>query len=310
MSRFCVVALFCVGARATAAFTFPHSSLRSTAFRTSAVRTRHIRTVVNIAHMSSSCGRDKLQDRDVLAGYDEQQVQMMSEAVILVDEHDHVIGQESKVNSHLVSYGPKLHRAFSLFLFNGQGKLLMQKRADSKVTFPGHWTNTCCSHPLHTTGELGTDVNDAITGTMRAVVRKLEQELGVPVAQIPLGELQYVTKIHYLANSDPQWGEHEIDYIFIAQVDVSLDENPNEVSSTRYVDQEELEQMFEQYKLGEIQMTPWCVHIMEQFLFGWWDQLLKQGPKAISPDDQIHRMGSCKRDAEFHGMIAPLPTSL
>ena len=47
-----------------------------------------------------------------------------------------------------------LHRAFSVFLFNSEGKLLLQKRSDTKITFPGYWTNTCCSHPLSTEEEL------------------------------------------------------------------------------------------------------------------------------------------------------------
>lgn len=47
-----------------------------------------------------------------------------------------------------------LHRAFSVFLFNSEGKLLLQKRSDTKITFPGYWTNTCCSHPLYNDDEL------------------------------------------------------------------------------------------------------------------------------------------------------------
>ena len=74
-----------------------------------------------------------------------------SEQCILVDENDHEVGQASKRLCHLVD--PKsgispLHRAFSLFIFNQNNELLMQQRSDTKITFPGRWTNTCCSHPL------------------------------------------------------------------------------------------------------------------------------------------------------------------
>lgn len=61
----------------------------------------------------------------------------MKEGCIAVDENDQVIGKLSKMDCHLMQNGPPLHRAFSLFLFNSKNELLMQKRADSKITFPG-----------------------------------------------------------------------------------------------------------------------------------------------------------------------------
>ena len=76
---------------------------------------------------------------------------LLNEQCILVDENDHELGQASKRLCHLVD--PKsgiapLHRAFSLFIFNQNNELLMQQRSNTKITFPGRWTNTCCSHPL------------------------------------------------------------------------------------------------------------------------------------------------------------------
>ena len=76
---------------------------------------------------------------------------LLSEQCILVDENDQEIGQASKRLCHLLD--PKtdkspLHRAFSLFIFNQSNELLLQQRSDTKITFPGRWTNTCCSHPL------------------------------------------------------------------------------------------------------------------------------------------------------------------
>src|SRR5271156_3084833 len=79
-----------------------------------------------------------------------------------------------------------LHRAFSLFLFNPQTKkLLMQQRATEKITFPDQWTNTCCSHPLHTTSELGYDLPSGIAGEECSAQRKLDHELGIKDVQVP-----------------------------------------------------------------------------------------------------------------------------
>lgn len=77
---------------------------------------------------------------------------MKKDECILVDEKDNVTGSGSKYSAHTFNdKQPRglLHRAFSIFLFNEQNQLLLQQRANSKITFPGVWTNTCCSHQLH-----------------------------------------------------------------------------------------------------------------------------------------------------------------
>lgn len=100
-----------------------------------------------------------------------------------------------------------LHRAFSVFLFHpSTGKLLMQKRASEKITFPDMWTNTCCSHPLAVKQEM---IEEGTLGVRRAAQRKLHHELGIPNAQVPLDGFVYITRIHYLAPSSGIWGEHE-----------------------------------------------------------------------------------------------------
>lgn len=152
-----------------------------------------------------------------------------------------------------------LHRAFSVFLFDPQTKkLLLQQRATEKITFPDQWTNTCCSHPLHTTSELGFDLPTSIAGVKRAAQRKLDHELGIKVEQVPTENMKFLTRIHYLSPSGQGiWGEHEsmvlklsllilVDYIIIILADVDLDVNPNEVRDTRYVSPEELKEMFKQ----------------------------------------------------------------
>lgn len=93
-----------------------------------------------------------------------------------------------------------LHRAFSLFLFNEYGDLLLQRRALHKHTFPGLWSNTLCSHPLQ--GET----------LPRAVVRKMRQELNLEIE-----EPKAWRRIIYAANCpfSPDWGEHERTASFI-----------------------------------------------------------------------------------------------
>ena len=102
-----------------------------------------------------------------------------------------------------------LHRAFSVFLFDSQNRLLLQQRATEKITFPDMWTNTCCSHPLGIPGETGTTLEESVQGVRRAAVRKLDQELGIQVSQVPIDDFKFLTRIHYKAPSDGKWGEHE-----------------------------------------------------------------------------------------------------
>ena len=125
------------------------------------------------------------------------------DTVILVSPDDKVIGSSSKVTSHTFSKSTprgQLHRAFSVFLFDSSGRLLLQKRASSKITFPDVWTNTCCSHPLHglTPSEVdGPSDLPSVPGVKNAAVRKLSQELGVPIGQISKSRLKFLTRLHY-----------------------------------------------------------------------------------------------------------------
>lgn len=77
---------------------------------------------------------------------------MEKDTCVLVDPRDNILGSASKADAHLFNSNQpngRLHRAFSVFLFDSQKRLLLQRRADSKITFPGVWTNTCCSHQLY-----------------------------------------------------------------------------------------------------------------------------------------------------------------
>lgn len=87
---------------------------------------------------------------------------MATDQCITVNEADEVLGHASKYDVHRFNDSqPRgvLHRAFSVFLFNEDNKLLLQQRAAGKITFPNVWTNTCCSHPLF--GQLNDEVDDA-----------------------------------------------------------------------------------------------------------------------------------------------------
>ncbi|KAH0558500.1 isopentenyl-diphosphate delta-isomerase idi1 [Trichoglossum hirsutum] len=223
-----------------------------------------------------------------LEGYDEEQVRLMDEVCIVLDENDNPIGSASKKVCHLMDNIDRglLHRAFSVFLFDSENRLLLQQRADEKITFPGMWTNTCCSHPLGIPGETGAEIDAAVQGVRRAAQRKLNHELGIKPAQVPLEKFDFLTRIHYKAPSDGKWGEHEIDYILFIKADVSLDVNPNEVKDTRYVNAEELRAMFKNDKLA---FTPWFKLICKSMLFEWWEHL-DEGLDRYKEQTQIIRM--------------------
>uniref|UniRef100_A0A8V5FKU1 isopentenyl-diphosphate Delta-isomerase n=2 Tax=Melopsittacus undulatus TaxID=13146 RepID=A0A8V5FKU1_MELUD len=218
---------------------------------------------------------------------DEQQVQLLAEMCILIDENDNKIGADTKKNCHLNENIDKglLHRAFSVFLFNTENKLLLQQRSSAKITFPDCFTNTCCSHPLSHPLEL--EENNAI-GVRRAAQRRLKAELGIPMEQVTPEEIQYLTRIHYKAKSDGIWGEHEIDYILFVQKDVTLNPDPNEIQSHCYVTQKELKQLLDKASRDEVKITPWFKLIAETFLFKWWDNL--HNLNKFIDHEKIHRM--------------------
>ena len=219
--------------------------------------------------------------RAELQGYDAEQIEMMEENCILVDKEDNIIGKDSKVNCHLGE--GKLHRAFSVLLFNNSGDLLIQKRAREKITFPSIWANSCCSHPLHIETEL-----DGIYGAKVAAKRKMEQELGINSQEIDLDDLHYITKMRYKARADEKWIEYEIDYIFVIKCDVDINPNTIEIEDTKYVNPNELESVFqdEDAKIG-----PWFRLIKENFLDGIWKSL--DNLENVS-DKKLHHMGECQ----------------
>ncbi|KAK0083832.1 hypothetical protein PV325_008152 [Microctonus aethiopoides] len=196
----------------------------------------------------------------------------LEEQCILVDESDKPIGHASKRNCHKINDNKDipLHRAFSVFLFDGKGNLLLQKRSASKITFPGYYTNTCCSHPLiEVSGE--SEERDAL-GVRRAARRRLAYELGIPTNEIELDEFFYLTRIHYQASGhDDIWGEHEIDYVlFLQKNNVTLDPNMDEVSEIKWVSKSKINEFVSKCNSP---LTPWFELILNHKLSLWWDNL-------------------------------------
>ena len=217
---------------------------------------------------------------EVLAGSDSIQESLMAEAVIQVTENDEVVGPISKLDSH---HGDgKYHRAFSVMLFDSSGRLLLQRRASHKITFPDVWANSCCSHPLHSEEEM--ELKNAL-GVKRAAVRKLEQVLGIHPSQVPIDKFDFVTKMRYQARQDEDWIEREIDHCLVIHADVDVNPNPNEVSEIKWVSQADLEEMLVAED-DENVIAPWFRCIAARIMNDdWWR------PGCVSADELIHDMG-------------------
>ncbi len=135
------------------------------------------------------------------------------ELLILVNNDDQPIGSMEKMTVHKLG---KLHRAFSIFIFNTKGELLLQQRATDKYHSAGLWSNTCCSHP-----KFGEEMNEALA-------RRLQEEMGLQC------ELEFLFKFIYRADFPDGITEHEMDYVFIGFSDDLPEINPEEVNSWRY----------------------------------------------------------------------------
>ena len=218
---------------------------------------------------------------------DSAQIDLMSEAIIAVDESDNEIGEISKVEAHHSS--GRLHRAFSVLLFDSNNRLLLQKRASHKVTFPNVWANSCCSHPLYSESER--ELTDAL-GVKRAAVRKLNQELGISEDQVPLSDFNFITKMTYSSRMDEDWIEREIDHILIIKADVDVNFNENEVSEVKWVSQEELEELLVAEVEGDGEIAPWFRCIASRLMTDEWWQAVGESEKISQiSDDKIHDMG-------------------
>lgn len=131
------------------------------------------------------------------------------EEVILVNEFDSPLGVMEKMEAHRKAL---LHRAFSIFIFNGKGEMLLQQRSSQKYHSAGLWTNACCSHPRP-----GED-------TLDAAVRRLKEELGF------ITPLQKIFDFTYRSEFGNGLTEFEFDHVFIGRYDDPVFPNQEEVS--------------------------------------------------------------------------------
>lgn len=142
----------------------------------------------------------------------------MDKEIILVDLNDNIEGYTSKIEAHRTG---ALHRAFSVFLYNGN-RLLIQQRARDKYHSAGLWANACCSHPRK--GE-----------TLEAAVsRRLMEEAGIKCA------VEEVFSFVYKHQFSGQLYEHEYDHVFLGEYDGEYVINPYEVQDFKWIELDEL----------------------------------------------------------------------
>ena len=212
---------------------------------------------------------------ELLESYDVMQAAMMEESCIQVDSSDNIIGPISKFIAHRGN--GVLHRAFSVLLFNEDNQLLIQKRSNDKITFPGFWANTCCSHPLFVENEL--DSNSS-RGVGNAAIRKLSQELGINTDKINADEFNLMGRFEYTSKSEGGWIEKEIDYVIGIHANVDIKLNVNEVSEYKWVSKEDLND----FCSSDVNLiAPWFLAIKELYLDKFWpeNKLDYQIPKSI-----------------------------
>tara|TARA_B100000686_G_scaffold353282_1_gene458270 strand:- start:3434 stop:5122 length:1689 start_codon:yes stop_codon:yes gene_type:complete len=175
-------------------------------------------------------------DMDSLENHDAAQSLMMKEMCLLVDEKDNVVGTMSKLGCHK-GLGER-HRAFSVLIFDTEGRLLIQKRASEKITFPGVWANSCCSHPLDLVDEVGGE-----EGAINAAKRKLEQELGISRETTDSWDFHHIGLMEYSCRWSEEWIEREIDHILVVISDTEVNQNENEISDVIWADGANIERM-------------------------------------------------------------------
>ncbi|KMQ67474.1 isopentenyl-diphosphate delta-isomerase [Chryseobacterium sp. FH2] len=165
----------------------------------------------------------------------------MEEFVVLVNPQDEILGLMEKQQAHINGL---LHRAFSVFLFNNKGEMLLQKRANEKYHSPLKWTNAVCSHPK--TGET----------YIEGAKRRIKEELGI--------ETELSEKFNFIYKADVGGGlwEHELDHVFVGNYEGHFNLNKDEVEEIKYISMEDLDK--------EISETPenfteWFKIILEEY---------------------------------------------
>jgi isopentenyl-diphosphate delta-isomerase len=158
------------------------------------------------------------------------------EPLILVDSEDRVVGHETKINAHLGD--GILHRAFSIFLFSDDDKVLLQQRSGEKPLWPLFWSNSCCSHPRR-----GENLD-------QATHRRLREELAVDA------DLRFLYKFEYQADFGALGAEHELCSVYVGKVStpVAVDVNPSEIADWQWIPCVETDRMVVE---EPERVTPW-----------------------------------------------------
>lgn len=181
----------------------------------------------------------------------ERVVSSESEELILVDENDRIVGSMSKADCH--DGDGVLHRAFSVFLFDADGRLLIQQRVAEKRLWPLYWANSCCSHPR--AGE----------ETKEAVPRRLDEELGVSA------DVEYIYKFQYQARFGPQGSENELCRVYIGRVDKDrLQVNPLEVADWKFLAPDEVDALVADETAD---VTPWFRMEWRELRSKYWSRI-------------------------------------
>jgi isopentenyl-diphosphate delta-isomerase len=156
------------------------------------------------------------------------------ELLIVVDENDNIIDYKTKIECH--QGDGILHRAFSIFIFNRDGQLILQKRSAQKPLWPLFWSNSCCSHPRK-----GESLDSAIH-------RRLEEELGFDT------QLSYLYTFHYQAKFKEKGSEHELCAVYIGKSDAPVKVNDTEIAEWKTIDPDELTR---EVRDNPDHFTPW-----------------------------------------------------
>lgn len=172
------------------------------------------------------------------------------EQVVLVNERDEELGLMEKMEAHEKAL---LHRAFSVFVFNRQGELLLQQRALDKYHSGGLWTNTCCSHPRS---------NESVAN---AASRRLQEEMGFETP------LEKVFDFIYQAKFDNGLTEHEFDHVFVGYYDGDIQVNPAEVNNYTFRSMESIQESLNKH---DGLFTAWFEIIFPRVM-DWWQLNLK-----------------------------------
>lgn len=172
---------------------------------------------------------------------------MEKNEVILVDEQDQILGTMEKMEAHRQGL---LHRAFSVFIFDSKGRMLLQQRAAQKYHGGLLWSNACCSHPYPK------------ENTMSAAHRRLKEELGFDTA------LTEIFSFTYKAEVENQLIEHEFDHVFAGAFDGNVIPNPAEVANYCYSTIQEIKTAIQDHPA---KFTSWFRIVFPQ-IEAWWQQ--------------------------------------